>query len=383
MEKKATILSAENMRTCTINGETVRSRGIEIFRTNCGSSSTANIDFFASKQLVESRWQKCEMGCHGPQYRVLYRDTNYSEVMDTLEKLDPTQGLATGVIDGAATTTHRVIKGVQRTGEGLGLAGGQRIGEIGIENSTAFKLAKEALVQGFSWSLSVVNNPFTALIIKILTHYMRFMPNEIIVELAIHGKLKFVNADIDVRLVVQASIKGLTDIDLSDAAIAELNDIASSLKNNPQLINRFVGKQIGKRLATHIATLVAIAIAKQVAAGLARTIRYTNILKHSRSGKSTKGLAEVLVFLLKTQGMLQVASEASGRLFGRSPLLWQSLRQMNGLDMIYFFVEDFLSEHVDRIGFGEKHPTQFIEMVVAILEPPGTAKDLFFPFADK
>lgn len=380
MEKKGTPLTFENTRSCTMNGQAIRSRGIQLFVDNCSTIPTSNIDFFASRETLEKRWRACEGGCHTPSYRVLHRQSNYTEIMTSIENIDPTKGLATGVLDGVIRTTEYTAKGVQRTGEGLGFAGEKRIGEIGTENSLAFNLAKDVLSKGFSLSLSLIDNPFTAMIIKIITYYMKFVPEEIIVELAIHGKLKFPSGDIDANLVIQGSMKGLTEIDLKGMAISELKDIASLLENNPRMLNRFIGKQIGNKLATYIATIIAIAIAKQVAARFARTMGYRNTLKQITSGKSAKGgLAGVLVFLLKTQGMLQVASEASSRLHNKSQLLWQSLRQMNGLDLLYFFVEDLLFEHVDRISFGEKHPTSFIKMVEAILEG-GSADDLFFPF---
>lgn len=376
MEKKATPLSPDTMRSCTMNGQVIRSLGIQKFLDNCAASSTSNIDFFAGKQQIEHRWRECDMGCHGPSYRVLNRDATYSEMLDTMAKIDPTKGLATGYVDGVVTTTGRVVKGVERTGEGLGLAGMQRVGEIGSENSLAFNLAKDALAKAFTLSLNLVDNPITALIINVLTEYVKYLPDEVVIELAVHGKFK--NIDIDLQMVVQASVKGLTDVDITDVAVDEMKQLANYLKNNPELIMKYIGKREGKKFATKIATMVAIEIAKSIAIKLATTQRYKSFLQNVKPGGSTKNLAGVLVFLLKTQGLLQEASNASHRLFTKSPLLWRELRRLNGLDMIYFFVEDHISEYVDRIGLAERSPTRFIEMIVALLEPPGTAKDLFF-----
>jgi hypothetical protein len=378
MEMKATPLSPDNKRSCTMNGQVIHSIGIQNFLNNCASSDTSNIDFFAGKQQIERRWRECDMGCHNPGYRVLGRNSNYSEVISTLVKIDPSKGVAAGYIDGLVTTTSRVAKGVERTGEGLGLAGGQRIDEIGEENSLAFMLVKDALVKAFTLSLNLVDNPFTALIIKIITDYIKYIPDEVIVELAVHGKFK--NLDIDMQMVVRASLKGLTNIEVTDVAIDGLKLIGTYLKNNPQMILKFIGKREGKKMATQIATLIAIAIAiaKNIAINLAMTKRYATFLKQVKPGDSNKNLAGILVFLLKSQGMLQDASNASHRLFAKSPSLWRELRQLNGLDMIYFFIEDHVSEYVDRLVLAERSPTRFIEMIVALLKPPGTAKDLFF-----
>lgn len=116
---------------------------------------------------------------------------------------------------------------------------------------------------------------------------------------------------------------------------------------------------------------------------MSKSVRYKRFLRNVKPTKTTKNLAGVVVFLLKTQGLLQEASNASQRLHNRSPKLWQALRQQHGLDMIYFFIEDYIREYVDRIGLAEKNPARFIEMIVEILKPPGTIDDLFFPFKKK
>lgn len=97
-------------------------------------------------------------------------------------------------------------------------------------------------------------------------------------------------------------------------------------------------------------------------------------------GKYTKSLVGVLNTLLKTQGVLQAASKASHRLHASSPMLWQFFRSRGGMDLIFFLVEDYLKEYVDRIGLAEKHPIQFIKMIDAIVTPPGRLEDVFFPF---
>jgi len=378
MTKPGTSLTDQAFPSCTMNGRIIRSMGIQRFLDNCRAPSFANIDMFASIQRLEQRWHECDMGCHDPGYRVLHRQATYSEMIDVMAKVDPTQGLATGLVDGVATTTGRIAKGVERTADGLGASGTGRIADIGIENSLAFNLAKDALVKAFSLSLNLVDNPFTALIINVITYYIRYVPDEIIVQLAAHGKFK--NLDIDVNLAVQANLKGMVNIDLKGFAESELRQIGSYLKNNPQAILKLVGKYQGRKLATYIATHIAITIAKQIAIGLTKSYRYRNILRNTRPGKTTRGLAGVLIFLLKTQGLLQDASNASQRLHNRCPLLWQKLRSAHGLDMIYFMVEDYIHEYVDRVGLAERDPARFVEMVVAILQPPGTVDDLFFPF---
>jgi hypothetical protein len=371
----------DTLPTCRMDGRVIRSLGIQKFLDHCADIPHSNIDFFATKQQLEQRWNECNFGCHGPSYRVLYRQSTYTEVLEFLNKIDPTYGYATGVIDSTITNTSKIVKGGERTAEGLGVSGTDRIAEIGRENSLAFNLAKDALVKAFSLSLTLVDNPFTALIINIVTTYIKYVPDEIIVQMAAHGKFK--NIEIDMNMTIQATTKGLTNIDLSGLEISELKLVGEYLKNNPQFLLKLLGKYHGRKLVNYIATHIAIAIARQIAVGMSKSFRYKRFLKTVKPSKTTKNLAGVVIFLLKTQGLLQEASNASKRLHNRSPKLWLKLRQQQGLDMIYFFIEDYITEYVDRIGLAERNPDRFIEMVVAILKPPGTIDDLFFPFKKK
>jgi len=359
-----------------MDGRIIRSKGIQTFLNNCLASKFANINLNATQQEIARRWNARDMGCHDPAYRNPARRINLHEFINTLEKLDPSKGLATGYVDGLVTTADRMVLGTERTAEGLGSKGMPRIEQIGEENSVAYQLVKDALVKAFTLSLNLVNNPLTALLISILTYYTKYIPDEIIINLAAHGKFK--NFDIDLQMVIQADIKGLNNIDVSGIAANELKRVGSYLNDNPQILLKYIGKREGRKMATQIATIIAISVAKQIAIRMAMTRRYKSFLKQIKPGSSTKALAGVLVFLLKTQGLLQQASNSSQHLHNRSPLLWQQLRKLDGLDMIYFFVEDYIGELVDRIGLAERNPERFLEMIIKILQPPGTAKDLFF-----
>lgn len=378
MSKPATPLNPETTAACTINGRVVRSMGIQRFLDNCGSSQFSNIDFFASQHQLEHRWRECNMGCHEPAYRTLRHEATYAELLNNLTKIDPTKGYSVGLVSSAVQTTERIGLGAERTGEGLGLGKDGRVAEIGLENSLAFGLVKDALIKAFTFRLDLVDNPFTAMIIKIVSMYMNYVPDEIIIKLAVEGKYK--NLNIDINMAIDASVKGLTNIDISKFTRSEIEKIGNYLENNPQLILKQIGKYQGRKLATLIATHIAISIAKKIVLTFARSPFYKNTPKSVVSGKSAKGLAGVLIALLKTQGMLQAASNASHRLHNRSPKLWHFLRSRGGYDLIYFFTEDYLTEYVDRIGLAERNPVLFVEMIAAILKPPGNIKDVFFPF---
>lgn len=378
MSTPAQQLTPETAFTCTINGRVVRSMGIQRFLDNCAQSQFSNIDFFASQQKLEHRWHECNMGCHEPAYRTLQHDATYAELLNNLTKIDPTKGYAVGLASSVVQTTERIGLGTVRTGEGLGLGKDGRVAEIGLENSLAFELAKDALIKAFSMSLTLVDNPFTAMIIKVVSMYMNYVPDDILIKLAVHGKYK--NLDIDINMAIEASVKGLTNIDIAKFTRTEIEKIGSYLNNNPQLILKQIGKYQGRKLATLIATHIAISIAKKIALSFSKSPFYKNTPKSIVPGRNAKGLAGVLIALLKTQGMLQAASNASHRLHSRSPKLWRFLRSRGGYDLIYFFAEDYLKEYVDRIGLAERNPVLFIEMIAAILKPPGNIKDVFFPF---
>lgn len=383
MSNSTTSYSLFSDKAFKMDGEAIRTLGIQRFIETCGSRPFSNIDMCASQQKLERRWHECNMGCHDPDYRVAHHEMSKTEFMHSLYEIDPSSGFGAGVVDAVYSTSSRLVGGTERTAEGLGLGKDGRVAEIGYENNLALNLAAEMLKKTVTLSYDLATNPVTALIIKIVSAYMHYVPDEIIVTLAGHGKIK--NLKIDYSLTIDASIRGLTDLDFTKIMSDELKRVGNYLQNHPDLIFKQVGKYEGRKLANIVATYIVISIAKSIARYAAKTKWFKLMNDHIPSGvngggKYTKGLVGVLIALLKTQGVLQAASKASQRLHNSSPMLWQFFRSQGGMDLIYFLVEDYLKEYVDRIGLAEKHPVQFIKMIDAIVTPPGKIEDLFFPF---
>jgi len=356
-----------------MNGRAISEVGINTYLTNEPKLNTSNINFFASQEEQIRNWNECNFGCHTPSYRMLNRQPTYSEFINLISKASP---LLAGTIDGVYSTGNKIGEGLDRTGEGLGLEGSDRIAEIGAENRQVFLMAKNVFIKLLSMDINLVDNPITEMVIRIINAYTKAIPHEIMIPIIENGKITYEN--LDMAMVSQAIRKGLINIDVSEG----IGSSADFLKNNSGTIQQFAGKVIGKKIATEVAVILAIQIAKELAKVIARSPLYVKFLKFSPADKSPKGLAGVVVTLLKLQGTLQICSNSSLRLRSKCPTLWNELnRGERGLDLLYFLIEDYVSEYVDRISLAEKDPAKFVEMIKALVATNYSAENIFFPFS--
>jgi hypothetical protein len=359
-------------QTCTVKGKVVNVIGIQRFLDYCASSSFSNVDIFASTTDLEHRWKKCNMGCHHPGYRTgsSKRTETWTNAVQTIEGVPVFGQVAARVLD-PITGALILGGGVVRTGDVFNQEG---FDKIGAENYAAIDLVQTLLTQAYNVSLSAVDNPITTMIIHLIADYTLSIPEEVLVQLATTGKLNL--NDFDVHMTTRAIQKGLTYLAASAATQAAITYI----KNHPEKVVEYFKNKAIDKLSTYIATIITVKITKSILKSLPSSWHYKNFLDATKFTKTTKGLADALLILLKTQGTLQTAGEASRRLHAKLPTLWGDMRHTHGVDMVYYMVEDFVKEYVDRISLAQNDPARFAEMVLAILEPPGTAKDLFFPF---
>ncbi|GAB1267956.1 hypothetical protein NBRC116493_12090 [Aurantivibrio infirmus] len=353
-----------------MDGEIIARLGVQTYLDNKQARSTSNIDFFKTPEDRKIEWDQCNFGCHHPGYRVLDRPAKYMDVIKTLDSLSP---FVAGLVDGSARTTYGLGKGVQRTGEGLGLGGMDKIYTVGAENQAIFNLAKDLLEGILSYDLNLVDNPLTQLIIKVVDTYMASIPHWVTEEAISQGKLIFEDTSA-LGLLKQAISKGLIPA-MSDV---EALDVVAMLSSAG--VQRFAGKQIGKTVATRVATIIALTIATRLAVSIAQSKLYRNFIKIKVAGaKSPKGLTGVLVTLLQAQGFLGTAAGASRRLKEKCPQTWRYLRNsLNGIDMIYVFAEPFLDEFVARLSLLEKDPATFIDVTRKLIEA-GKLNNIFLP----
>jgi len=97
--------------------------------------------------------------------------------------------------------------------------------------------------------------------------------------------------------------------------------------------------------------------------------------KIARSAKG--GLGGALVSLLKAQGFLGHAANASRQLHRDCPKTWNILRyDMQGADMVFVFVQPMIAEYVDRLSLLEKDPLKFAKVMEALIRDRETKKIL-------
>ena len=349
-----------------MNGDAIRRLGISTYMKHRNSADIANIDIFANSQQLQRRWNECNFGCHHPGYRVLARQITYSEFINSL---GPIVG---GLVDGIASELNEYGEGAERVAQWY--SSSKHRARINHENTLIFNLIKTALEKLFTMDLSLVDNPLTELIIRIVENYLSQVPDEVWEKIIESGKLTIDN--VDTAMVNDAIKKGLSGLATNET----IDAFADDMKNRAaKMASKWVGRQIARR----IAILIAIQIAHTIITTLTRSPVYKNFLKVKNLAKKPGGLATVISFLLRVHGKFQIASEASARLRFRCPRLWMVLRDNKntpGMDLLYFLAEDYISEHVDRISLAEKNPVMFLMMVNALLKEPGGINNLLYPF---
>ena len=186
-----------------------------------------------------------------------------------------------------------IVLGLERSGEGLGMSGYNRISQIGYEDGMIVSLIKETSELGYK-----ERSPLYKAIKIILTEYYSKIPEEVL------------------------------------KTIAEKSGILAAYMTGRMHIGKQLAAFIAKRIAFKIA---ASAVFKQLA---------TKISVSSAASASWIGTP---IGLLMGQGVLQRSSYGSHRLQKEFPKVHLSLRKANGLDFVYFLIEEPLKKHLKAI----------------------------------
>lgn len=221
----------------------------------------------------------------------------------------------------------------------------------------------------------MLDNPVTQIVMSVVSEYMTALPEWLIEETFQQGALILPNK-IDTAWLLKAAALGVIE-NANQEHIVQ----AARLLNNPA--QRLIGKQIGKKFTVAIALAIASAITKKIMTGspeLYELKRRVAALK--QTARAMKGgLGGAALALLKSQGLLNIAAEASRRLQITSPRIWKTLRfKLNGANMVYFLVENMVYEYVDRLALLEQNPKEFGKVMAALIKAKQTPQ-IFFPGA--
>lgn len=350
--------------------------GVKLYLRGLEDLKTSNINFFIRGSEADKAWADCNFGCHGPSYRQLRRPSTFSEALAPIEDVSP---VLAGFVDGLHSKTigaaTNVARGVERTAEGLHLTGGDNFQKVGEENYSAYQLVTTSFDKVVNFELNVIDNPLTQLIFAITEEYISILPNWVIIEASSQGALKFPDK-VDTTWILKAAALGV----INNISTDDLSS-AATLLNNPA--QKFVGKQLGKKATAAIASIIATYTTKVLITNSREAMslkrRLVRLRKVSRS--ATGGLGGTLISLLKAQGLLGHAAQASRDLQTSCPRLWKHFRyKLHGADMLYFLVRNITEEYIDRLALLEKNPDQFISVMRALIKSKNTP-DIFFPRA--
>jgi hypothetical protein len=219
---------------------------------------------------------------------------------------DDLVSFSTALGNGIVSVGKDMYFGAERTAEGLGVRGYDRMAEIGLENQYLLDLLIN-LVRG---AVTLQDNPLYKIVRTILEKYYQYFPDD-----------------------VQAKL-------CKAAAIA-------------------VGYGTGRMV---VGRMLAQAIALRIVVAIAETEAYKELVKKIGVAEAGAGapLVGTLITLVMTQGVGQRSSRASRRLMDRNKTLWIELRNQSGLDMIYFLVESPMAPYMDAIDLATNAPQQFV-----------------------
>lgn len=269
---------------------------------------------------------------------------------------------------------QRLAGGVNRTGEGLYLAGAENVYKIGDENAASFEFAKTTLDNVINFEIDLLDNPIAQIAMTVICEYTSVLPEWVIQEVLKQGALKFPES-IDTAWLIKAAALGIID----NITAEDIVQVAKMLKEPAQY---FVGKQIGKKLAPAIAAAIASAVCKKLlkSSFQARELQRLRIGWRNAGKIKSGGLSGTLLGLLSAQGWLNTAAKSSRELQVSCPRVWNILRyKLNGANMAYFLVENMVAEYVDRIALLEKSPVQFAKVMEALIRDKHTPA-IFFPW---
>lgn len=356
------------------DGNLISELGVKRYLKGRSDLPTSNINFFVRGKAAEAAWDKCNFGCHGPTYRNLTKPSSFHEALQPIDGFSPTLA---GVIDGIRHQTvgkaQNIAGGVERTGEGLMLDGGDAFQSVGDENLAAYQFATTCFEKLVTFEIDTLDNPLSQAVLTIVNEYTAVIPEWVLRSAYQDGALLLPDSINSVSLMKAVSLGIIKDVEQSD-----LREAIDLLKNPSK---RFVGKQIGKKLASAMGAVLASSICKKLLTqgpGINSTKRdIAKLRAHMRGLKG--GLGGTLLTLLQTQGVLDRAGDASRRLNQASPRVWRLLRfELNGANMVYFLVEPFLREYVDRLSLLERRPKEFAKVMAALVHEKQT-RNIFFP----
>jgi len=356
------------------DGALISELGVKRYLKGVKTQDFSNIDYFMRGSALNAAWKECNFGCHGPSYRSLRRPSTKNELLLPLENISP--ALA-GLVDGAHHQTFgqvdRLADGVARTAEGLHATGSEKFSKVGDENYAVYSFAKTALEKLITFEINLLDNPISQIAMAVVSEYVSVLPEWLLEASLKQGALKFPEKIDTLWLTKSVSIgiiENTTQEDLSQA-IRLINDPAQ----------RFLGKQLGKKLAVALSYAIASTVTKKLIAQSAEIPGIKrDLVKIRKAVKPLKGgLGGTLLTLLGTQGHLNKAAQASRRLQTASPRLWNILRfKLSGANMVYFLVENMLSEYVDRLSLLESNPKEFAKVMAALVKDKQTPA-IFFP----
>lgn len=356
------------------NGELISNLGVDKYLKGYEANKFSNIDILQTRAELERRWQECDFGCHGPAYRTMRRDARYNELLSGLAE---ESRIGAAIIDGVATSTYfaieKDIEGTKRTAEGLGLAGSERQYEIGAANYALYTSVKVNIEKLLELDLKQFENHFSKMTFAAINEYISLIPERMLLEMIIAGAIILEpREDLDFyRAAVNA---GMLD-EYDEHAI---NESVGFLRSQGQ---RIVAKQIGRRIPKIVAGIIASRITRSMMIDISTDYAFKRQIARLRSTYRNFGgaPAKILITLLGLNGLLGIAERESRALNEKCPRLWSFLRHdLDGMDMLFFLVKDFMKEYIDRIALIETDPATFVALMGALARS-GRTREIFFP----
>jgi len=356
------------------DGALISELGVKRYLKGVSAREFSNVNFFIRGNQSNKAWKECNFGCHGPTYRSLRRPSTKAELLKPLNDVSP---MLAGFVDGAHHQTvgqvQRTAGGIKRTAEGLHAAGPEAFAQVGDENHAIYSFAKTALTKLVSLELTTLDNPFAQVVTTVVSEYVATLPEWVIEDTLKQNALKFPET-IDGLWAVKSLSLGL----IENTSQEDLHRAAATLNAPAQ---RLIGKQLGKKAMVALCYVIASQVTKKLIAQSAEIPGIKrDLVKLRKVAKGLKGgLAGSLLTLLSSQGHLDRAAEASRRLEQTNPRIWRILRyKLNGANMVYFLVENMVSEYIDRLSLLERNPAEFKRVMAALIKARKT-QAIFFP----
>ncbi len=217
--------------------------------------------------------------------------------------LDSLIDISVAIGKGVYSVGEDIVHGIERTAEGLGASGGDRLAEIGLENEQIVKIIFEAL----KYPLDEKGPLYKAIKIILLEYYSHF-PEETL------------------RIIAKKAGVGV-------------GFLAGRM---------LIGRQI-------VGSVTKIILLKMAASQGFKMLS-------ARLGISAVATASgigTVVGLLMVQGVAQRASDGRKSLEESNPFLSRKLKEAGGLDLLYFLIEEPMKKHLNAIKEAVNFPARF------------------------